>query len=132
MPIWLDWFALAFSLGLMTAALFDRQHGGRLALVAAILVTMSAARIVPDAIRPIAWIIAALLICYALITTPAAIYRKLRVELSLAAAAVAVIAVIELMPGLPRPVMMALLVVMGLLIAALAVLGVARSIGRTI
>ena len=132
MPNWLDWFALAFSLGLMAAALFNRQGGSRLALVAAILATTSASRLVPDSIRPVAWAVAGLLLLYAFVTTPRATYRKLRVELSLAAAAVAVIAIIELTPGLPRPVMMALLVILVVLIAAFAVLGVARSIGRTL
>ena len=130
MSIWLDWFSLAAGLGVMTAGLFDRRFGGRLALSGAILASASASRLVPDSIRPIAWIVAGLLFVYALATTPATVYRKLRFELTLAAAAIAVIGFVELTPGLPRPVVMALLVVLVLLVAAFAVAAVARSTKR--
>lgn len=130
MPIWLDWFTIAVGLGGMTVGLLDRQHGRRLVIVGAILVATSAARLAPDSLRPMAWTVAALLFVYALATTPATVYRTLRVELTLAAAAIAAIGFVELTPGLPRPVLMALLGVLVLLIAACAVVAVARSTKR--
>ena len=127
MPIWLDWFTIVVGLGGMTAGLLDKEHGRRLVIVSAILVVTSASRLVPDSLRPIAWSVGALLLVYALATTPRAIYRRMRIELTLAAAAVAVIVFLELTPGVPRPIMMALLILLVLLIAAFAVLAVARS-----
>jgi hypothetical protein len=127
MPLWLEWFGLVFSLGLMAVGLFDRRHGGRLALSGAILASMSAARLVPDSLRIVAWAVAAALLVYALATTPKAIYRRLRVELTLSAVAVGLILIMELIPGLPRVIIGAFGIALVLLVAAIGVLAVARS-----
>ena len=129
MALWIHWVTLAVSLGLMTVGLFDRQHGRRLAVVAAMLASMSAARLVPDTAqiaRAGLWTIAIACMVYVLATTSKETFRKTRLELSGFLAAVAIIGILEV-TSLPGAVQMALLVVLGVIVAAVLLLGIVRA-----
>ena len=129
MAPWIDWLALAVSLGLMTVGLLDRQHGRRLAIVAAILASMSAARLVPDTaqmVRVGLWIVAIALMVYMLATTSRETYRTTRFELSGFLAAVAIIAILQV-TSLPHTLQMALLVALLLIVAVVPIVAIART-----